>query len=169
MEILLNGQRCGELITEENGLYICYRAVCRPCGGPVRLFAVGECGELRLGVMQPENGCLVLNRRISCRESAAAGRLLRGEVRPFLPQECGWHFLAETEPLFCGRELQMRIRKIKDCMACGGNEQWFLAAPFETGKPFPLVELFCFARMRRIGQREYAVFCFDASGQPVFF
>ena len=104
--------------------------------------------------MQPENGRLVLNRRISCRESAAAGRLLRGEVRPFVPQECGWHSVSEAELLFCSQELQTRIRETKGCMVCSGDAQWFLAAPFETAKPFPLVELFCFAKMRRMEQHE---------------
>ena len=169
MEILMNGCVCGELMTEEKGLYVQYRAVCRPNGVPVRLFAVGERGELRLGVMQPENGCQTLCRSLSCRESSAAGRLLRGELRPLAQQENGWHPVSGKESLLCRVGLPASIREMTGCMVCYGEERWFLAAPFGTAEPFPLTELFCFARVRQIGQREYAVFCFDADGRPVFF
>ena len=74
--ILLHGKPCGELISEESGLYRRYRAVCRiePDTDPMRLFAVGEKGELRLGVIQPENGAFVLHRRMSLKEADAAGK-----------------------------------------------------------------------------------------------
>ena len=51
--ILLDERPCGELVTEECGLYQRYRAVCHVGidTEPMRLFAIGERGELRLGVM----------------------------------------------------------------------------------------------------------------------
>ena len=169
MDILLNGCVYGELVTEEKGLYVLYKAVCRPSRGLVRLFAVGERGELKLGVMQPENGCQTLCRSLSRRESADAGRLLRGELRPLVRRESGWHPVSGTEMPFCRADLQASVREIDGCMVYYDEERCFWAAPFGTTEPFPLTELFCFARVRWIGKHEYAVFCFDAEGEPVFF
>ena len=44
----------------------------------------------------------------------------------------------------------------------------YAAAPYDPARPFPLPSLFCFARIRRIGGQDYAVFAFDAQGRPVF-
>ena len=64
LTILLHGKACGELLVEQRGLYRQYSAACRieQDAAPMRLFAVGELGEVRLGVMQPENGRFVLRR-----------------------------------------------------------------------------------------------------------
>ena len=171
LEILLNGKPCGELVTERNGLYISYRAVCRLGQGigPVRLFAVGETGELQLGVMQPEDGCFVLRRNLTARESQAVGTLLRGELRQFMPVDGCWRPVGATETVFRERALQMRLQELNGNMICRSGEQWFLALPFSTDGPFPLVDLFCFAHVRWMWQREYAVFCFGPGDRPTFF
>ena len=39
-------------------------------------------------------------------------------------------------------------------------------SPYDPARPFPLTPLFCFARIRRIGSRDYAVFAFDDRGDP---
>ena len=44
-----------------------------------------------------------------------------------------------------------------------------LALPCCGEQPFPLVSLFCFAHIRRICGREYAVFAFDEKERPVFY
>ena len=44
----------------------------------------------------------------------------------------------------------------------------YVALPFDCRRPFLLTGLFCFARVRRIGGRDYAVFAFDRWEMPVF-
>ena len=45
----------------------------------------------------------------------------------------------------------------------------FLAIPFDVGGSFPLPDMFCLARVRRYGQRQYVVFCFDDQENPKIF
>ena len=171
MEILairLDGEVCGELCAEEWGLYVRYMAVCRLAEAePVRLFAVGERGELRLGVLQPENGCFVLRRQLSAREVYPVGKLLRAELRRFSPEAGTWREEAVPEKLFNRPEMKKRLQDAGGALVCQSRGCCFLAFPFDTGKPFPVADLFCFACVRRIRQREYAVFCFDGEEQPV--
>ena len=169
--ILLHGKPCGELLAEERGLYRCYSAVCRMAFDtePMRLFAVGEQGELRLGIMQPEDGRFVLRRQVSVKEACAVGKLLRGELRPVAVREEDWHPAWEPEKLFRGAMLQKRLRGRKGVLVCRGGERCFVAIPFDADSPFPLTEMFCLAHVRRFGQRQYAVFCFDREENPKFF
>lgn len=169
--IQLHGRPCGELLAEEHGLYRRYSAVCRmtPDAEPMRLFAVGERGELRLGVMQPENGRFVLRRQMSAKEADTAGKLLRGELRPLAVQETDWHSAAEPENLFRGVLLRSRLRGKRGVLVCRSGEGCFVAIPFDTGSPFPLTDMFCLAHVRRLGQRQYAVFCFDGQENPRLF
>ena len=43
-----------------------------------------------------------------------------------------------------------------------------LAVPYDVGRPFPLTALFCFAHIRRIHGRSYAIFAFNGEERPVF-
>ena len=168
LAIRLDGANCGELCMEEWGLYVRYQAVCRlEETEPVRLFAVGERGELRLGVLQPENGCFVLRRQLSAREVYPIGKLLRAELRRFDPETGTWREEAEPEKLFKRPELKKKLQGTGGILVCRSRGRCFVAFPFDTGKPFPVTELFCLARVRRIRQKEYAVFCFDGEEQPM--
>lgn len=169
LAILLDGRKCGEVSVQEQGLYRDYRAECELKMGsePVRLFLVGEQGELRLGVPQPEGGRFVLRRQLSAKEAGGAGRLLRGELRPFVSREGSWQSVPEPWELFRENQLRRQLQGIQGALVYHGGNRRFVALPFDTGKPFPLTDMFCLARVRRIGQREYAVFCFDREERPV--
>ncbi len=55
----------GELTVTPEALYTAFSVSCRggrDCGA---LWAMGETGNLRIGVLEPENGCLQIRRRFS--------------------------------------------------------------------------------------------------------
>ena len=168
LPVLLEGKKCGELLAEERGLYIFYRAVCdlKADIEPMRLFVVGEQGELRLGVIQPENGKFILCRQISARETAAAGRILRCELRSDVSGEPEWERVVEPEKLFRDPALKRHLRNGTDVLIRRSSDRCFVALPFDVRRPFPMTDLFCLARVRRIRQRPYAVFCFDRQEKP---
>ena len=142
--VLLEERQVGTLLRREEGLYVRYRAECRLEKPEVlRLFAQGEKGELRLGTPEPRSGVFFLERRISAREDAVTGRLLRGELR--------------RQVRDCGEALTRRWN--------GGRQ---VALPFDCRRPFPLPELFCFACVRTSRGRRYAVFTFDREERPLF-
>ena len=80
--VTLEEQQVGTLSCREEGLSVRYRAEYRlPQPGVLRLYALGERGELRLGTPEPRGGVCLLERRISAREAAVPGRLVRGGRR----------------------------------------------------------------------------------------
>ena len=81
--LLMDGKPTGELTAEQEGLYTWFSARCplRP-DGLWCAWAVGDRGELRLGVLEPEGAQGHIRRRFSGRLTVPLGRLLRGEVRP---------------------------------------------------------------------------------------
>ena len=42
------------------------------------------------------------------------------------------------------------------------------ALVYDGTVPFPLTELFCFARWERIGGRQYIIYAFDEKNTPIF-
>ena len=82
LDILAEGRPVGTAEITEEGLYLRFTADCEdPLSGPCRLVGVGERGELRLGVPEPEGGRLRLSRALSRRDCAAVGRLSHLELR----------------------------------------------------------------------------------------
>ena len=76
--LLLEGSPAGELIAEPEGLYTWFSARCPLPDGLWCAWAVGDRGELRLGVLEPEGTQGTIRRRFSRQLTAPLGRLLRG-------------------------------------------------------------------------------------------
>jgi len=114
-----------------------------PGDGLYRAFLLGEEGELALGVLAPEDGRLAVCRRVYNRDTAALGRLLRGEARrSFRFEETG----------LCWRET--------GCPAQLEGSVLLLALPLEEGRPFPLEALFCLGRIQRVEGTRCVVYAF---------
>ena len=78
--LLWEGKALGELTVEREALYTWFTARCRlPREGIWCAWAVGDKGELRLGVVEPQNG---IRRRFSKQMTEPLGTLRRGELRP---------------------------------------------------------------------------------------
>ena len=158
---------CGELTAEQETLYTCFSVSCHlPDAGLWCAWAVGERGEMRIGVLEPVGHCAELRRRFSCRMTMPLGRLLRGELRPAGSAaekwEQGIHPPLQTPWL---RQQLEGVSGVKSCMV-GGRR--YVAVPYELHRPFPLVPLFCLARIRILKEKHYAVFAFDEREWPVF-
>lgn len=167
--VLWNGASAGELTAEREGLYTCFHVRCHPPeNGVWCAWAVGEQGELRLGVLEPSGGAFVLRRRFSDHMTVPAGRLLRGELRPAGQPVSRWEPIAEPEQLFSAAWLRRSMHGLSDVMTCTEGTVRCLALPYDPKKPFPLTELFCFARLRYLGEKAYIEFRFDEKDWPVF-
>lgn len=169
--LLMDGKPAGELVLEREGLYTWFSARCPLPEGLWCAWAVGDRGELRLGVLEPEGKQGFIRRRFSGRLTAPLGRLLRGEVRPAgsaaEPEAC-WEPAPIPEQLFRAPWLRQRLRGIQGALVRRAGAARYLALPYNREKPFPLTTLFCFARLRRIGGADYAVFAFDEEERPIF-
>lgn len=169
--VMLNGRAVGDLTVVREGLYVRCEACCRLEPGTLaRLYAVGKAGEFRLGIPEPRSGGFCLERRIAARELEPAGMLVRGELRPVEPPEGSgvWEPAPAPERLFHGDFLRGELRGCRGVLTRKEGEIRYLALPFDCRRPFLLTSLFCFARVRPIGGKAYAVFAFDRAERPVF-
>lgn len=163
-----DGKSLGELTVEGEGLYTSFCAECRL---PERelwcIWLVGERGELRLGIPEPQGKTAVLRRRFSHRMTAPLGRILRGELRPVSASGA-----AEWVSADCTRIrtpwLRQQLGELGGVLMRESGSCRLFAAPCDPKRPFPLPALFCFARIRQIAGKSYAVFAFDGDEWPVF-
>ena len=163
-----NGKSLGELTVEVESLYSCFSVRCRlPWQGIWCVWLVGEKGELRLGIPEPQRDDAVIRRRFSNRMTAPLGRLLRGELRPAASAET-----VSWEPAACDSFrtpwLRRQLQTLSGALTRQTGRCRFLAVPYDEKSPFPLPPLFCFARIRQIAGETYAVFAFDQEEWPVF-
>ena len=167
--LMLEGRPAGELTAEREGLYTWFSARCPLPEGLWCAWAVGDRGELRLGVLEPEGAQGTIRRRFSRQLTAPLGRLLRGEVRPAgagAPET--WEPAPDPERLFRSPWLRQRLKGARGARTRQTGERRYLALPYDKGKPFPLTTLFCFAHVRAIGEGTYVVYAFDGQERPVF-
>ena len=164
------GREAGELTVAEEPMYVTFQAVCRPAEpGLWRAFAVGEQGELRLGVLAPENGAFAIRRRVSRQTARPVGRIVRGEARPCGEEKPGlpWEPMGNPAERFGGALPGRLLADLAGGLTKLEGNCRLAALPYDCRRPFPLTELFCFARIQRIGESFYTVFAFDPCGQPV--
>lgn len=170
--LYLDGETAGELTVTQEPPYLQFEAICRTDRRDIlRAYAVGETGEIRLGVLEPISGKLLIRRRLSVREASPAGRILRGEARLLMPEEkkdVPWQSVVAPEYLFHSSFLREQLRGVPGVLTRQEGGFRYLALPFDRRRPFLLTSLFCFARILWIGGAEYAVFAFDQGENPVF-
>ena len=155
------------------------RAVCTVClpndgRGLYKAYLTGAEGELLLGTLLPENGRLGLRRTFSLDELGRRGVWppLGGEVRlsfaagsPGQGTPEGW--TCERAPArLMGEALLSAALEGRSALLRREEAGFSLALPFDTGRPFALPLLFCFARTEDLAGRSYAVFPFRADGMP---
>lgn len=165
--LLWENTTCGELTAEREGLYIRFSARGRLPEGLWCIWIVGEGGELRLGVPEPEGGRYGICRRISRSAAVPLGRILRGEVRRSGEESRCWTEEPQPERLFQLPWLRQGLQGRQGVLSCRKGDLRLLALPWDKSAPFPLAPLFCLARLLCIGSRYYIVYAFDGEGNPV--
>ena len=78
----------------------------------------------------------------------------------------GWEVKPIPERMFQDPVLAKAARAQKQAWIQKKNGILFLAFPF-CQKEFPLLPLFCFAEVKKLDKKLYAVFAFDQDGMPV--
>ena len=147
-----NGKPYGELSVWAEGLYTCFRACCRlPEEGLWCVWATGDRGELRLGVLEPKGERAEISRRFSQHITAPMGRVLRGELREIVRKpdqewKCGEMVWLRLKTPW----IRNRLKGREDILMREHGAGKMLAIPFAVDQPFPLPALFCFAEMRMI-------------------
>ena len=167
--ILWNETDVGQLILEKENLYTWFHVQCHlPEKGLWCAWVIGEQGELRLGILEPEGERFVIRRRYSERLTSPLGNILNGEIRPAFCHEERWEAILEPYKQIHNPWLRQQLCEIRGVLVCMEAEMLLVAVPYDRRSSFPLVSLFCFADIRTIRKQNYAVFAFDKTNCPVF-
>jgi len=162
----------GELTVDYQPPYTCFQAHCSlPEKGIWCVWAVGKQNELRLGLLeQGDVGNLaVMKRRFSNRMTDSIGSILRGEIRSInRGKEDGWILVTALERHIHTLWICRQLHRYSGVLIRNENGGKHLAIPYDKKRPFPLIPLFCFARVFEIRGTLYAVFSFDEKEQPIF-
>ena len=70
-------------------------------------------------------------------------------------------------PFFGNAALDAELAATEGALWRAENGARFLALPYAAERAFPLTALFCFAKIERINEKEYAVYHVDACGCPL--
>lgn len=71
-------------------------------------------------------------------------------------------------PFFPSARLDCALSAIPGARLCDRADGALLALPYDEGAPFPLVELFCLARIMPVGARRCVVYRLDHKKHPIF-
>ena len=165
--VMMEGRAVGELTVRPEALYTGFTVDCRLQEGLWCAWAVGERGRLRIGIPEPENGALRIHRRFSRALTEPLGALLRGELRRPGEERERWEPMGPPAERFRSPYLRRCLAGREGALFCREGQRALAALPRDDRRPFPLEGMFCFARLRRIREREYWVFAFDSREWPV--
>jgi len=162
----------GTVTVRQEGEQAVCRAIRAGGGGLYKAWLLGERGRALLGTLIPQGGGLCLRRVIPLRQlerqgawppvgaEVAAARASTGEAPP------GWCWTDCPGRLLGEKALSAALAHRERGLLRREGEGFWLAFPYEGGKPFPLPALFCLSRVERLGDRWYVVFRFSRRGRP---
>ncbi len=131
----------------------------------------GKKGRISVGTLLPNDEMLQLRCILPTAQLEEAGEIERGEAilsfsaserTEYLP---GWRKEPTPERLFEDPVLIKAARKLNDAWTRQENGVLFLALPWKG--EFPMLPLFCFARIMNLEGNLYVVFALDAHGMPI--
>lgn len=170
LPVFCQGTPAGRLTLTETGGRVRAEMDCPlDSTGLFRGFLVCRNGEKTLGVLEPRGERMCLCRMLLPEELRALGPAERGELRLSFAfrQAQGWQALPCPEQFFRKAPFGPTLRGLEGALWRESRDLRFLALPFHSARPFPLVTLFCFAQIEIIQGRPFAVFAFDAGENPV--
>ena len=163
--LLLEGREIGTVTIREGCAFVQAALL---DDGLYRAYLRGGNGELLLGVLEPRDGALRAEKRLSAAELAALGTIRDARARrSFSFAAERWESVGEA-PLFADAALSRRVSAIRGGKYRRDGRGIRLALPYAPERPFPLVERFCFAQIRAVEGQLCAVYCLDAQGFPIF-
>lgn len=71
-------------------------------------------------------------------------------------------------PFFRLARLDCALARTRGAMFCRRGEENLIAFPYAPDAPFPLEELFCFARIGEILGKRYVIYRLNGQNNPIF-
>lgn len=164
--VWLEDEQVGTGAVVEEGERLAISIDCREDDrGLFRGYLVCPEGEIPLGVLEPRGRRLWLQRRLLREEVRPLGRPQGIRLRMSFAFGGAWQDL--KEPGLFSEAVGEDLSQTEGLLWRQEGERRYLALPYDPGRPFPLVRLFCLARIQNIGGRRYAVYGFDGDDRPL--
>ena len=167
--VFAGGSTAGELEVEREKRRTCFTAqVCLPEDGLWCLWVIGDKEELRLGVLDPNAGDVLLRRRFSDQLVMPIGNVVRGEIRPVEERIHEWEPVVSIEQVFMSAWLRKKLCRQNGMLRkrCGSVQ--YIAIPYDKENGFTAIELFCFAQLLDVGGILYLALCLNEKEQVIF-
>lgn len=162
--VLEHGKTIGEMTLQPQGLYTVFHATVFVLDEAVQaVYLVGETGEMRLGVLEKKGQGGDVVRQLSNQSYSHIGKVKHGVVR--LAQDSPWQSLKGRS--FTSPYLKALCPKIEGGLWKPWGQGMKIAVPYQRGKPYPLMALFCFAVGEEIDKTPYLVVTLTEKEQPV--
>ncbi len=141
----------------------------RDDSGLFRGYLVCRKGEFPLGVLEPRDGSLLLRRMLLKGELQALGEPVEGQMRLSFAfaAEAPWRPVERSEAFFARPPFQGRLQGMEGLLWRRERGLRCLAIPYRADRPFPMTDLFCFARIQPLEGRPYVVLAFNEREEPV--
>lgn len=173
VEWSFEGEKGAVTVRQEGRCAVCQAISRAGARALYKAWLIGDTGRVLLGTLIPEGGALRLRRSVEVSWLERQGAWppkgaeileaysLAPQTQPqgWICQEEPWRLLERGELRNCAKELRWAFLK-RDM------DGFFLALPWEKGKPFPLPSLFCLAVMEQLEGRWYILFRFSHQGRP---
>jgi len=166
--VFYRGEAVGKVCISEERPYWRVRCECRMVSGEVlRLISSSRGRERSVGVLTPGHGALTLDRRFTASglpfEKGAEDLTFRLGARTDdrmarRSPDGGWIPEARPESLFTDGDIADACRGAEGVLTRAAGGDTLIAVPFSHTEPFSMMPIFCFGRIKRIGERDYAVF-----------
>lgn len=166
----------GQLLCREQGGRVTVQMQVRPPGrGLYHGLLAGPGGTWDLGPLLPQGDRLTLAQTLEVPALQARGcwpiigaRLRQTHAFGQKPSAGAWREAGDLAALFPEDPLLARAAAGQRALVCRDRSGGFsLAFPWEPREPFPLVPVFCFARVCPLRGRLHLVVSFGPNGQPV--
>lgn len=166
----------GRLVCRTQGKQVEVTMTARPQGpGLYRGILLGRSGRVDLGTLLPEGEELGLHRTLSVEYLKKCGCWPvmggRAELRYAFGQRNlprGWRQREDLAALFADPILARRVEEAPGALWQPGEGEGFsLSFPWDPKAPFPLVPVFCFARVENLSGRPWVVLSFRDGSWPM--
>lgn len=170
IKLYCRGGCCGDAVLQEDGRRVEIRAsMDDPGDGLYRATLRGEHGELSLGVMEPQDGKLILRRRPDACDVARLGKLhcIRVSCAFSFRRKLLWTPTNQPSTLLQDDFFCSRLISVPRAHWRKNRGRLSLAFPLRCDTAFPLEAIFCFARIERVNDELCIVYTFDENEQPI--
>lgn len=168
--VCFRGKSVGEMIVEQGDCCAWFTVYANlPEEELLCAWVLGDYTELRLGILDPAATGYLIRRKFSERMIRPLGTIRGAEIRTVNTKPHVWKPVLDYDAVFRSSGMKKWFLGQQGLLMKSQGKTLCVAVPYDKEKHFSAIELFCFARLIEIEEREYLAILFDENEQVVFY